>query len=87
MASDRPGAAGDAGGPEDLCDRCGVPLPEPRREYCNLGAGCCQDCMAGCEKAGRCDKIRDPALWEKIEHLWRMIHDRTYPGGHEKEKR
>jgi hypothetical protein len=68
--------------PGALCDKCSVPLPEPRTEYCNLGAGCCQDCMAECEKEGKCAKVSDPAVWGKIEHLRRLVHDPANREGH-----
>jgi hypothetical protein len=44
-----------------------------------LGEGCCPDCFAECEKAGRCAKLDDPAVWEKIEHLWHLVKDPNYP--------
>ena len=75
MANEQGGAPEAPEGLEDLCDRCGVPLPEPRRWVCMLGAGCCPDCFAECEKTGRCDKVRDPEVWAKIEYLRRLVRD------------
>ncbi|NMC07056.1 MAG: hypothetical protein GYA24_17705 [Candidatus Lokiarchaeota archaeon] len=72
-----PGEAGDGGVDLDCCDQCGVPLPDPRREYCALGAGCCADCMARCEQAGRCGKLRDPAAWAAIKRLSRLVRERS----------
>ncbi len=66
-------------GPEDLCEKCGVPLDADRTWVCVLGEGCCPDCFAECKKAGRCAKLDDPAVWEKIEHLWHLIKDPNYP--------
>ena len=65
----------DPEGPEDLCDKCYVPLDPDRTWVCVLGEGCCADCFAECEKAGRCAKLSDPAVWAKIEHLRRVVHD------------
>ncbi len=65
--------------PGELCDKCYVPIDPGRTWVCVLGEGCCADCFAECEKAGRCAKLRDDALWKKIEHLWHLITngDRT----------
>ncbi len=69
----------DPEGPEDLCDKCYVPLDPDRTWVCMLGDGCCADCFAECEKLDRCAKFSDPAFWEKIEHLRRMVRDPGYP--------
>jgi RNA polymerase-binding transcription factor DksA len=73
-----PGSDGAPEAPFDTCDQCGVPLPDPRREFCSLGAGCCVDCMARCEQAGRCGKVRDKAIWDKIERVRHMVRDPGY---------
>ena len=62
----------DPGGPEDPCDKCGVPLPAPRTWVCNLGVGCCPDCFAACEAAGRCARFPDE-FWEGLERKMRRV--------------
>ena len=80
MADEQDGDTGQSGADLDYCDQCGEPLPDPRREYCSLGAGCCADCMARCEQAGRCGKLRDPATWVSIERLSRLVREGKAPG-------
>ena len=66
------GTPEDPGEPEDLCDRCGVPLPAPRRWVCVFGDGCCPDCFAACEAAGRCARLPDE-FWEGLERVMRRV--------------
>jgi hypothetical protein len=66
------GESRDPEEPEDLCDMCYVPL-DPDRTWV------CADCFAECEKVGRCAKLPDPAVWEKIEHLKRLVGEPALP--------
>lgn len=79
MGTEDPGAPE---APEELCDICYVPLDAGRTWVCVLGEGCCPDCFAKCEAAGRCAMLQDDAVWEKIEHLRRSVRDRAYSEEH-----
>ncbi len=76
MGAEDPGAPE---APEDLCDKCYVPLDAGRTWTCVLGEGCCPDCFAECEKLDRCARLPDPALWEKVERLRRSVREPATP--------
>jgi len=62
----------DPGGPGDLCDKCYAPLDAKRTWTCVFGDGCCPDCFAACEAAGRCAKFSDE-FWEGLERVMRRV--------------
>jgi hypothetical protein len=66
--------------PADGCVLCGKPIPPGREAVCSLDEGCCPACFAACARLDKCAKLRDAAVWEKIEHVRRLVRESTYPG-------